>query len=336
MQQQFYEAWRNYSLQDQLIVLFAWLIMATVLITGGTGMIGQALANSLLKKGYQIIILTRSKEKQKPADNISYANWDIEHATIDKEAIEKADHIIHLAGANIADKRWTDKRKKEILESRMKSGALLVKALQEIPNKVKAVVSASAIGWYGADSQIPNLNPFTENDPADDSFPGNTARQWEAAIKPVQQLEKRLVIYRIGIVLSNNGGAYPEFAKPLKFGAATILGDGKQIISWIHIDDLIQLFIYAIENEKLNGVYNAVAPKPVSNKELINAIAKSKGGTLITAHVPQFILKIMLGEMSTEILKSATVSNKKIEAAGYQFIFPTIGTAVFNLHKKAS
>jgi len=309
--------------------------MATVLITGGTGMIGQALTESLLKKRHNVIILTRNKEKLKPANDIRYANWNIESGDIEKEVIERADYIIHLAGANVADERWTDKRKKEIIDSRIKSGALIVKALQGISNNVKAVISASAIGWYGADPQIPNPNPFTEKDPADDSFLGNTARQWEATIQPVQELAKRLVIYRIGIVLSNKGGAYAEFAKPLKFGAATILGNGKQIVSWIHIDDLVELFIYAIDNEKLHGAYNAVAPNPVSNKDLINTMKKAKGGFHITAHVPEFILKIMLGEMSIEVLKSATVSSKKIEAAGYQFIFPTIGTALFNLHKKS-
>jgi len=297
-------------------------------------MIGQALTKSLLEKGYDVIILTRNKGKQKPAGNFRYANWNIENDTVDKDAFEKADHIIHLAGANVAEKRWTEKRKKEILDSRIKSGELLVKALQEIPNKIKTVISASAIGWYGSDPEIPNSKPFTENDPADKSFLGDTARQWEAAIQPVQQLEKRLVIYRIGIVLSNKGGAYPEFKKPMKLGVASVLGNGKQIISWIHIDDLAELFIYAIENEKLNGVYNAVAPNPVSNKDLINRMQKSKGGFHITTQVPEFILNIMLGEMSTEILKSATVSNKKIEDMGYQFIFPTIDTALFNLQKK--
>ncbi|MFN2439574.1 MAG: DUF1731 domain-containing protein, partial [Chitinophagaceae bacterium] len=189
---------------------------------------------------------------------------------------------------------------------------------------------------YGADPQIPNPNPFTEPDPADNSFLGNTARQWEAAIQPVRELGKRLVIYRTGIVLSNEGGAYAEFKKPMKLGVASILGNGKQTLSWIHIDDLVQLYIYAIENEKLNDVYNAAAPNPVSNKELIKSMAKAKGGFQIIAYVPEFILEIMLGEMSIEVLKSATVSNKKIEAAGYQFIFPTIETALVNLNKKAS
>ncbi len=310
--------------------------MASVLITGGTGMIGQALTKSLLEKGYDVIILTRNKQKQKRVSKIRYANWNIESGDIEKEAIEKADNIVHLAGANVAGKRWTDKRKKEIVESRTQSGALLIKALQEIPNKVKAVITASAIGWYGADPQIPNIGPFTENDPADNSFLGNTAGKWEAAIKPVQILGKRLVIYRIGIVLSNEGGAYLEFAKPLKFGAAAILGKGDQIVSWIHMDDLVELFIRAIENENMHGAYNAVAPNPVSNKDLINTMKKAKGGFHMTTHVPEFILKIMLGEMSIEILKSATVSNKKIEAAGYQFIFPTIETALFDLHKKGT
>ncbi|HVE61903.1 MAG TPA: TIGR01777 family oxidoreductase [Chitinophagaceae bacterium] len=310
--------------------------MSTVLITGGTGMIGQALTKSLLKKGYEVIVLTRNKERQKPAGNIIYANWNIENGIIEKAAIEKADYIVHLAGASVAGKRWTDKRKKEILESRTKSGELIVKALQEIPNNVKTIISASAIGWYGADPQIPNPNPFIEQDSADNSFLGNTARQWEAAIQPVRELGKRLVIYRTGIVLSNEGGAYAEFKKPMKLGVASILGNGKQILSWIHIDDLVQLYIYAIENEKLNDVYNAAAPNPVSNKELIKSMAKAKGGFHITAYVPEFVLKIMLGEMSIEILKSATVSNKKIEAAGYQFIFPTIEKALVNLNKKAS
>lgn len=299
-------------------------------------MIGQALTKSLLKKGYEVIVLTRNKERQKPAGNIIYANWNIENGIIEKAAIEKADYIVHLAGANVAGKRWTDKRKKEILESRTKSGELIVKALQEIPNNVKTIISASAIGWYGADPQIPNPNPFIEQDPADNSFLGNTARQWEAAIQPVRELGKRLVIYRTGIVLSNEGGAYAEFKKPMKLGVASILGNGKQILSWIHIDDLVQLYIYAIENEKLNDVYNAAAPNPVSNKELIKSMAKAKGGFQIIAHVPEFILEIMLGEMSIEILKSATVSNKKIESAGYQFIFPTIEKALVNLNKKAS
>lgn len=209
----------------------------------------------------------------------------------------------------------------------------MVNALNTMPNDVKAVISASAIGWYGADPQIPNPAPFTETAPADDSFLGNTSLQWEESINPVVQLGKRLVKLRTGIVLSNEGGAFKEFKKPLNFGTAAILGSGNQVVSWIHITDMVLLYIYAIENTNLHDVYNAVAPQPVSNKELILSIAKYKGGIAIPIHVPQFALKLALGEMSVEILKSATVSSKKIEAAGYNFMFPTIESAVQNLVK---
>ncbi|HVF80547.1 MAG TPA: TIGR01777 family oxidoreductase [Flavisolibacter sp.] len=303
--------------------------MATVLITGGTGMIGSALTKALTAKAYKIIILTRKAKTS--TGTISYKEWDIEKGIIDKTAIAEADYIIHLAGANVAEGRWTEKRKKEIVDSRVKSGDLLVKSLKDIPNKVKAMISASAIGWYGPDPQIPNPSPFVESDSADEAFLGATSMLWEGAIQPVTALGKRLVVYRIGIVLSNEGGAYAEFKKPLTFTAATILGNGKQVVSWIHVDDLVRLFITAIENENLSGVYNAVAPNPVSNQELILEIAKQQGKFYVPIHVPGFALKIALGEMSVEVLKSATVSSKKIEATGFQFTYPLIADAVKSL-----
>lgn len=307
--------------------------METVLITGGTGLIGKALTKELIKRGYKVIILSRHNNSAKSRNEygVSYAQWDVQKGTIDEKAIQQSQYIVHLAGANVADGRWTDKRKKIILESRTKTGALIVKALNTITNNIKAVISASAIGWYGEDPQIPNPNPFTETATADDSFLGNTCLQWEESLNPVVQLGKRLVKLRTGIVLSNDDGAFKEFKKPLTFGAATILGSGNQVVSWIHITDMVLLYIYAIENTNLEGVYNAVAPQPVSNKELILSIAKYKGGIAIPVHVPQFALKIALGEMSIEVLKSATVSSKKIEAAGYNFMFPTIESAVQNL-----
>ena len=306
--------------------------MSTVLITGGTGLIGKALSRELLAKGYEVIILSRKPNNEKQAaKNLPYAAWNLASQTIDEKAIQKADYIVHLAGANVAGGRWTAKRKKEILESRTKSGELLVKSLNEIPNKVKAVVSSSAIGFYEPDPVVPNPKPFVETDPPDNSFLGKTSEKWESAIEPATVLGKRLVKLRTGIVLSNDGGAYVEFKKPLKFGIACVLGNGKQIISWIHINDIVGLYIYAIETEKLSGVYNAVAPQPVSNKKLIHTMAQQKGGISVTAHVPEFVLKTMLGEMSIEVLKSATVSNKKIEDAGYVFMFPGIEAAVKNL-----
>lgn len=306
--------------------------MATVLITGGTGLIGQALTKELIAKGDEVIILSRNpnKETQKAA-KVSYAAWDLAAQTIDRTAIEKADFIIHLAGANVGQGRWTKKRKKEIVESRTKSAALLIKALKEIPNKVITVISASAIGWYGPDPSIPNPTPFTETDPSDNSFLGNTCRLWESSIEPVRSLGKRLVIFRTGIVLSNEGGAFVEFKKPLQFGIAPVLSSGRQIISWIHINDIVNLYLYAMEIENLEGIYNAVAPQPVSNKKLMNTMAREKGGLSIPAPVPAFALKILFGEMSIEVLKSATVSSKKIEDAGYVFMFGSIEAAVKNL-----
>ena len=253
--------------------------MATIIITGGTGLIGKELAKALLEKGYHVIILSRRPADKQITGNLSYANWNVEQQTIDKEAIGAADYIIHMAGAGVADKRWTKKRKQEIISSRVESSKLIVDSLKTISNKIKAVISASAIGWYGPDSVISDPDPFTENNPADDSFLGNTCKQWEESIEPVTGLGKRLVKLRTGIVLSKKGGALKEFIKPLKFGIAAILGNGKQIISWVHIDDLVSMFIAAIENENINGVYNAVAPNPVSNKELTLQLAKNKRRT---------------------------------------------------------
>jgi len=267
---------------------------------------------------------------------VRYMQWNVAAQTLDKRVIEEADFIVHLAGANVAEGRWTAKRKQEIVDSRVQSSALLVKALHATQNRVKAVISASAIGWYGPDPQIPNPNPFTESNKAAADFLGNTCMQWEQSIAPVTELGKRLVILRTGIVLSNSGGAYAEFKKPLRFGIASVLGSGQQMVSWIHIDDIVNLYIEAIENERWQGVYNAVAPQPASNKQLIKTIAKQRGGFYITAPVPAIALKTALGEMSIEVLKSTTVSANKVEQAGYTFLFPHIDAAVQNLYEKAS
>jgi uncharacterized protein len=310
--------------------------MPTILITGGTGMIGNALSVLLLQKGYDVIIVTRGSAGQKKvAEGLSYASWNVAAQTIDTAAVKKADYIIHLAGAGVADKRWTNKRKKEIIESRTQGSTLLVKTLKENSNQVKAVISASAIGWYGPDPVIPNTHPFTETDPVDQDFLGDTCRQWEESIAPVARLGKRLVKLRTGIVLSNDGGALNEFIKPLRFGLAAILGNGKQSVSWIHIDDLCRMYLQVIEDERMEGAYNAVAPKPVSNKELTIQLAKAiKNKFYIAIHVPSIVLKIILGQLSIEVLKSATVSAGKIRDAGFNFIYPSIEAAINQLVSK--
>jgi uncharacterized protein (TIGR01777 family) len=310
--------------------------MMTVLITGGTGLVGKALTKALLEKGYHVIVLSRTLDNsQKKATGLSHAQWNINEQTIDAAAVAKADYIIHLAGAGVADERWSKKRKKEIVDSRVKSGELLVKALKETDNKVKAVISASAIGWYGPDPVIPNPNPFKETDKPANDFLGQTCKQWETSTEAIRTLDKRVVIFRIGIVLSKDGGALKEFIKPLRFGMAAILGNGKQIISWIHIDDLVGLYINAIENEQLNGTYNAITPSPVSNKQLTLALAKQRNGRwFIPIPVPAFVLKIVLGEMSIEVLKSATVSSEKILLTGFSFHYPSIQGALQQLMTK--
>lgn len=295
-------------------------------------MIGTVLCRALLAKNYEVIILTRTPDhKIAPAPGISYAGWDLKNQTIDSNAITKADHIIHLAGADVGAKRWSAKRKKEIVDSRVRSGELLVKALRELTNQVKTVVSASGMGWYGPDEYA---NPerrdgFVETDPPAADFLGQTCQKWEAVLDPVKKMGKRWVRFRAGIVLSDKGGALAEFLKPLRFGIATILGSGNQIISWIHVDDMVRLYIMAIEDEKLEGVYNAVSPMPVSNKELILELAKVKRGKLfIPVYVPAFLLKLVFGEMSTEVLKSTRVSCDKIRDAGFTFQFPSIQSAL--------
>lgn len=304
--------------------------MQTVLITGGTGMVGTSLTQLLLSKGYHVIVLTR-KPQVSQIPNLTYAVWDIAKGTIDPLAIEKADTIVHLAGAGVADKRWSKKRKQEIVDSRVMSGALLVKYLTEIPHQVKTVVSASAIGWYGPDTEHSLQYGFTETDPVDVAFLGDTCKQWEDSVKPIETKGIKLVSLRIGIVLNKQGGALAEFIKPAQFGLATIFGTGNQMVSWIHYKDLCKMILLGIESDSLKGIYNAVSPDPISNKDLIIAITKKLRGFYLPIPVPAFVLKIMLGEMSIEILKSAKVSSNKIENAGFKFDYPTLHTALNDL-----
>jgi len=304
--------------------------MQTVLISGGTGMVGQALSSYLIERGYQVIVLSRS-DKESNQQHLSYALWDIEKQYIDSSAINSADIIVHLAGESVASKRWTAKRKQEIIDSRVKSGALLVKALNENKHKVKTFISASAIGWYGPDTENSLQNGFSETDPCDPSYLGSTCQQWEDSVQFIKQLGIRLVTLRIGIVFNKNGGALAEFIKPAKFGVATILGTGTQIVSWIHQHDLCKMIGFAAENEAIQGVYNAVAPTPVNNKNLVNAIATKMHKFHLTVKVPVFVLKIMLGEMSIEVLKSANVSSKKIQSAGFSFDYANVDAALNQL-----
>ena len=301
--------------------------MRTILITGGTGLVGKSIVKQLLQKDYEVIILTRKLTDIPQQSKVSYALWNVKEGTIDTEALKKADAIFHLAGAGVMDKKWDEAYKKEIEESRTKSSALLIDTLQKIDHKVKVIVSASAIGWYGEDKKSNHY--FTENEKADEAFLGVVCKKWEQSIEAAEALGIRVCKLRTGIVLSDDGGAYKEFKAPLKLGVASILGNGKQMVSWIHIDDLCRQYIFSLENDSMSGSYNAVAPVPVSNETLTLEIAKNiKGKFYIPIHVPTFVLKIMMGIRSIEILKSATVSCEKIKEAGFTFLYPSIESAV--------
>lgn len=306
--------------------------MATVLITGGTGMLGTSLTSYLREHGHQVIIYSRSPKKAAPGGNPTYAYWDPEKGELDKDAFAAAEVLINLAGAGVADKRWTHSRKQEIIDSRVKSGELLVRSLNNIPNKIKTVLSASAIGWYGADAFIPNPHPFRESDEPAADFLGTTCQAWENAVLPAASASRRLAIFRIGIVLSNTGGALAEFRKPVQWRITPVLGSGKQVVSWIHINDLVRLFASAIAQPALDGVFNAVASNPVSSRQLMTTLARiEKGSGFLTVPVPSFALRLMLGEMSIEVLKSATVSNQKLINAGFQFHFNELEAALADL-----
>lgn len=291
-------------------------------------MIGKKLTDSLTKNDHNVIILTRHPEKD-TRPHVIQKKWDILSGYIDPEALAHTDVIIHLAGANVAEKRWTKQRKEEIVSSRTESGRLLAKALQSNPNRVKTIISASAIGWYGPDSG----EFFTEDMPNYPDFLGDTCKKWEESLHPVKNMGIRLVTLRIGIVLSNNGGALAEFKKPIQFGIAPILGNGKQIISWIHIDDLCRIFEKSMADITVNGIYNATAPQPISNKDFMLTLANNMRKFFIPVYVPALALKIVLGEMSIEVLKSCTVSSAKIQETGFQFIYPSLETALKQLNR---
>ncbi|MBN9481777.1 MAG: TIGR01777 family protein [Bacteroidetes bacterium 43-93] len=303
--------------------------MQTIGITGGTGFIGHHLANHLVSNGYKVIIFTRDVAGHTPGQFIDYALWDTGSKAADINAFKQLDGIIHLAGAGIADKRWTKDRKKEIRDSRVDGTQYLVRLLKEHAPGCKTFISASAIGYYGPDN---GNSPFTETAPHYNDFLSNVCVQWEQASNDIEP-EMRRVIFRFGIVLGKESGAFPQFANPVKWGVMPVLGGGQQVISWIHIADLTGMILFALQQNELTGVYNAVAPQPVSQKAMMQTIGHSLGGIRIPVPVPAAALKLAMGEMSIEVLKSATVSCQKIVAAGFNFQYSSIEQAVADILK---
>jgi len=299
--------------------------METILIAGGSGLVGRALTRHLLNSGYRVIVLTRNPGKFKNGENLRYASWNIEKQYIDEKAWQGADHVINLAGAGVMEKRWTEKFKQEILSSRVDGNKLLAKYLKEKKNSVRSIISSSAIGWYGPDKV--RGHQFKETEPHHDDFLGKTCKRWEESLDQAVPLT-RVCFLRTGIVLSEEGGFLGQLKLPLKMGIAPVPGNGNQIISWIHISDLCRMFEFAIQ-KPLTGSFNAVAPYPCSLKEITLKYAQHKRGKyFIPIHAPAFLLKLALGERSVEILKSTSVSANKIKEEGFTFLYPGIDAAM--------
>ncbi len=288
--------------------------MITVGITGGTGFIGKHLCKLLKDSGNEVVIFTRSPMKQHDVPHVHYAYWDPYSDKFDLVHLKKVDAMIHLAGAGIADKRWTDKRKEEIVHSRVHTTRFLVEKLREYGENCKTLISTSATGYYGPDREGHAF--FKESDPAYSDFLGQTCMKWEAEAHKAEDF-LRTVIFRFGIVMGKEDGMFPQLAKPAAMGVLPMLGGGKQTISWIHADDLCGMIIKAIEDTAIKGTYNAVTAHPVTQKRLMETIAKVRGGIKIPVPVPAAVLKVMLGEMSIEVLKSCTVSADKTLQAGF-------------------
>ncbi|WP_372645100.1 TIGR01777 family oxidoreductase [Ancylomarina sp.] len=301
--------------------------MAQVLISGGSGLIGKALCEKLQAKGYDVAILSRSKKNNTPFKTYL---WDPTNNQIDPEAIASSDYIIHLAGANIAEKKWTPLRKQFILDSRVQSAKLIFNEVRKQKKELKAFISASAIGYYGA---ITSDKVFTEEDTFADDFLGRTCKKWEQAAEQFQTLNIRTTILRTGLVLDKQGGALSKMSIPIKLGLGSSIGNGKQYLPWIHIDDLCGLYIKAIEDNQMKGVFNAVAPDFQTNKSFTQTLAKTLNKPFFLPNIPEFVLKLVLGEMSVLLLEGSRVSADKLIENSFVFKFPNLESALKDLLK---
>lgn len=296
----------------------------TVLIGGGTGLVGNRLSEMLTEKGYDVLHLSRKKDLNK---KFPAYQWDLKNGIIDEEAIQKSDIVFNLAGAGIADARWTAKRKKLIIDSRVDSTLLLKNAFAKADKKPEAFISAAAMGYYGdrADEIMTE-----ESTPGKSGFLAESCIAWEAALDEVKNTGWRTARLRIGIVLSTRGGALEKMIIPAKVFIGGYFGDGQQWYSWIHTDDLCRMFIFILEN-KLSGTFNAVSPNPERNKPFTRKIGEAIGKPPIMAPGPAFVMRLAMGEMADTILGSTRVSSKKIEGTGFDFKFPELVGAVKDL-----
>jgi uncharacterized protein (TIGR01777 family) len=296
----------------------------SILITGGTGLIGRTLTRQLLAQGYLVSHLSR---KLGDDPQVKTFLWDVHKGEIDERCIDGINMVIHLAGAGIADQRWGDARKKELIDSRTKSIGLIYRLLGQKEHKVNTVISASAIGYYSDRGD----ELLTEDSAPNTDFMGRCCVEWEAAVDEGKKLGLRVLKFRTGVVL-DNGGALKQMALPVKLYVGSPLGSGKQWIPWIHWEDVVRMYLLAIESESLTGVYNMVSPNPVTNEELTKAVAGQLHKPLWAPKVPAFLLKLLMGEMSTIVLGSTKVSAQKIQDYGFRFKYPDIGPALKQIY----
>lgn len=297
-----------------------------ILITGGTGLIGSHLIPTLLNKGMSVNVLSRTVYKS-DTKNLNYFKWDIEKKEIDSKSLEGVDCIIHLAGAGIAEKKWSDDRKKILIDSRVKSLDLIYSALQNKKIKPKKLISTSGIGYYGAKTtdQI-----FIEKDKPGSDFISLICQEWEKAALNFQKIGMEVFIPRVGVVLTKKGGALERMKGPTKFNVGSPLGSGKQWMPWVHVEDLVNTYLYAIE-KNLTGIFNVVSKEHVNNKIFSKTLAKVLNKAHFMPNVPSFILRGIFGEMAVIILEGSRVSNEKLIMKGFKFKFTNIETALNDL-----
>lgn len=294
-----------------------------ILITGGTGLIGKRLTELLIEKGHSVSILSRSKKAT--SDSIRYYTWDLKKKTIEKEAIQQADVIVHLAGANVGAGRWTSKRKKEIIDSRVDSGNLLFSEVKKHNPDLKAFVTSSAIGYYGMTTTV---NVYTEEDKPGFDFLANVCLKWEAVADQFNTLGIRTAKLRTGVVLDKNEGALAKLIAPIKLGIGSALGSGNQAMPWIHLEDICGIYIHLIENSQLQGAFNGISPSHENNQEFSKTVAKVLKKPFWFPKVPSFAIRLVLGKQAVIALEGSRISCRKIQEAGYSFRFTNLSEAL--------
>lgn len=296
-----------------------------VLLTGGSGFIGSYLTNLLIGAGYTVSVLSRNNKEN--TDTITYYKWDLNKNYIDENAVLNADYIIHLAGEGIVEKRWTEKRKKAIIESRVKPIDLIFSVLEKNNKKLNAFISASAVGIYGA---VTSHKICTEDTPAADDFLGKTCQIWEHASDKIETLGIRTVKIRTGIVFGKDEGFLKKVAPSFKSGFGAALGTGKQYLPWIHIEDLCQIYCKSVTDDQMHGPYNAAVTDNTTNERFSRILASLYGYAIWLPKIPSFILRLVLGEMSEAVLKGQRVSSEKIQRTGFEFQFTDLEKALIS------